>query len=85
MTLRGRVARLEGSAGGVSESPFKRHIICSVRLQSIEEDTRTAFAAAGLEISDGDIIRQIVCEWPGQHHAVDPAFVPEVLSVQSIG
>jgi len=78
MTLKGRVARLEGSASGMSESLFKRSIICSVRLQSIEEDMRAAFAAAGLEISNGDIIRQIICEWPGQHHV---AFVSEFLDV----
>jgi len=83
MSLKSRIGRLEIACGAAGPDTFvyRRRVICSVRLQSAEEDTKAAYAAAGLTISDGDMIIRSVCEWPGQQHPIDSNFIPQVLAV----
>jgi hypothetical protein len=84
MNLRARLARIESTTVGHTSSLGKRRIHCTVRLpdEQAQADLEAAFVSAGLRQEDGDLIRLIVCEWPGQRHPIESEFQPTAVVVR---
>jgi len=79
VTVRSRLARLEKRTGPVAFL-LRRRVLCEVRMSNSDNDRERALASAGLAGADGDIVRLILREYPGEPR--DPAFVARVASVQ---
>ena len=78
--LESRLSRLERSKGAASgwRAPGRTFVV-AVRMWRREEDLSAAFAAAGVDLIEGDIVRPILYECQGQPRAA--GFVPRITHV----